>query len=207
MTELRRGRPRSSAAHDAILEATRVLLIANGYAQLSMERVAGHAGVGKQTVYRRWPSKAPLVAEAVLDGFRQGMSLPVLFDTGDLAADLRAWLRGVAAVQASPHNAALTRALAAAAADNPQDGDALYRELTGPQYEAVVHRLQHGVDGGQVRADADLEAGADALVGATLYRMLAHTAMAAEMSQRFDGLVDALMSGLQPKRPSRNVSR
>lgn len=200
MTELRRGRPRSSIVHDAILESARVLLIEGGYAQLSMERVAGHAGVGKQTVYRRWPSKAPLVAEAVLDGMQQGASLPVLGDTGDLAADLRAWLQGVAEVQASPRNAALSRALAAAAADNPKDGDALYQELTGPQYDAIVQRLQQAVDAGEIRADADLEAVADALVGATLYRMLAHTAMATEHSRRSDGLVDALIVGLRPER-------
>jgi AcrR family transcriptional regulator len=181
--------------HDAILESTRVLLVESGYGQVSMEGVAGHAGVGKQTVYRRWPSKAPLVAEAVLHAFQQEVSLP---DTGELADDLRVWLRRVAEVQASPRNAALTRALAAAAADNPKDGDALYRELTGPQYEAVVQRLQRAVDVGQIRANADLEAVADALVGATLYRMLAHTEMAVEMGMRSDGLVDALITGLQP---------
>jgi AcrR family transcriptional regulator len=198
MTELRRGRPRSSVVHDAILESTRVLLIESGYAQMSMERVAGHAGVGKQTVYRRWPSKAPLVAEAVLDAYREVVSPSVLPDTGDLAADLRAWLQANAELFSSPRNAALARALAAAAADDPQDGDALYRELTGPQYDGIVQRLRQGVDAHQIRADADLEAVADALVGATLYRMLAHSAMTKESHQRFDGLVDALLTGLTP---------
>lgn len=198
MTEMRRGRPRSAVVHDAILESTRALLIESGYAQMSMDRVAGHAGVGKQTVYRRWPSKAPLVAEAVLDAFREGLSPLVPSYTGDVAADLRTWLRGVAQAQASPRNASLIRALAAAAADNPQDGDVLYRELTGPQYDAVVQRLAQGVKVGQIRADADLEAVADALVGATLYRMLAHSAIPDDTSQRFDGLVDALISGLTP---------
>jgi AcrR family transcriptional regulator len=63
------GRPRDTRLHHAILEATRELLIAGGYAELSMESVAARAGVGKKTLYRRWSSKAPLVAEAVLEAY------------------------------------------------------------------------------------------------------------------------------------------
>ena len=74
MTESRRGRPRSPVVHAAILDATRALLIANGYADVSMDRVASRARVGKQTLYRRWPSKAQLVAEAVMDAYHEGGS-------------------------------------------------------------------------------------------------------------------------------------
>ena len=99
-------------------------------------RVANRAGVGKQAIYRRWPSKAPLVAEAIMDTYRRsgGSDLP---DTGDIAADLRGWLHGQAKALAAPENSALLRALAAAAADDPHDGKALYRQLTVPQHDAV----------------------------------------------------------------------
>ena len=195
MTESRRGRPRSPVVHAAILDATRVLLIENGYAEVSMDRVAGHAGVGKQTLYRRWPSKAQLVAEAVMDAHRGGFELP---DTGDVAADLRDWLHEHAGSLAPPQNAALVRALAAAAADDPHDGEALYRQLTGPQHDAVVHRLQQGRDAGQIRGDADLEAVADALIGSILYRVLARPATTGEPAGHFGGLIDALITGMQP---------
>lgn len=196
MTESRRGRPRSTVVHAAILDATRALLIEKGYADVSMDRVASHAGVGKQTLYRRWPSKAQLVAEAVTDAYH-GDGRFDLPDTGDLAADLRDWLLRYADAVATPENAALVRALAAAAADDPRDGEALYHQLTGPQHRAVMQRLQRGIAAGQVRADADMEAVADALCGTMLFRVLARPTTAGETARHFDGLIDALIAGVR----------
>jgi AcrR family transcriptional regulator len=195
MTESRRGRPRSPVVHAAILDATRSLLVQNGYADVSMDRVASHAGVGKQTLYRRWPSKAQLVAEAVMDAYQEGGSFE-LPDTGDVATDLRDWLHRNANTLAPPENAALVRALAAAAADDPHAGEALYRQLTGPQHDAVIQRLRRGTDAGQIRADADLEAVADALIGTILYRVLARPTTG-EPVGHFDGLIDVLIAGVQ----------
>ena len=77
------GRPRSEEAHQAILNATVELLAEQGYSALTVEGVASRAGVGKATIYRRWPSKLPLVVEA----FGQ---LPAFedVDTGSLEEDL-----------------------------------------------------------------------------------------------------------------------
>jgi AcrR family transcriptional regulator len=197
MTEPRRGRPRSVAVHDAILDATRALLVEHGYAHVSMDRVASAAGVGKQTLYRRWPSKASLVTEAVMEGYQRGGTFE-LPDTGDLRADLRAWLHLHAGALATPQNTALVRALAAAAADNPDGSDVLYRQLTGPQQDAVMQRLELAADTDEIRRDADLEAISDALIGTILYRVLARGATPAETRRRFDGLVDALFGGVRP---------
>ncbi|WP_068271058.1 TetR/AcrR family transcriptional regulator [Aldersonia kunmingensis] len=199
MTEARRGRPRSREAHNAILAATRALLVECGYADVSMDRVAEQAGVGKQTVYRRWPSKAPLVAEAIMDAYGAPDAVVSIPDTGDIAEDLRTLMRQAAAFAASPDNAILLRALAAAAADDPHDGDSLYRQLTGPQRDGVVARLRQGVDAGQVRADVDLGAVADALVGAPLYRVLTRATATGEAMSHFDGLIDVLTNGFRPK--------
>jgi len=114
----RPGRPRSQATHDAILDAVRDILVTGGYAEVAMDRVASLAGVGKQSLYRRWPSKAPLVAEAVMDAYGQHGPLQ-LPDTGDIEVDLRTWLHGQAEYFGSERNVALSRALAVAAADNP----------------------------------------------------------------------------------------
>src|ERR1700692_4633642 len=57
------GRPRSERAHQAILTAARELLMESGFAGMRLEPVAGRAGVGKATIYRRWPSKEALVQE------------------------------------------------------------------------------------------------------------------------------------------------
>ena len=82
------GRPRSEEAHQAILDATLDLLAEVGFSALTVEGVASRAGVGKATIYRRWPSKLPLVVEA----FGQ---LPALedVDTGSLVGDLKLMLR------------------------------------------------------------------------------------------------------------------
>lgn len=196
MTESRRGRPRSPLVHATILDATRALLVEKGYADVSMDRVASRAGVGKQTLYRRWPSKAQLVAEAVMDAHQSGGSF-ALPDTGDVAADLRDWLLQYADAVAPPQNAALVRALAAAAAEDLRDGEALYRQLTGPQHDAVMQRLRLGIDAGQVRADTDVEAVADALIGTILYRVLAHPTTTGDTTRHADGLIDALIAGVR----------
>ena len=83
------GRPRSEEAHQAILDATLELLVEVGFSALTVEGVASRAGVGKATIYRRWPSKLPLVVEA----FGQLPGFPEV-DTGDLAEDLKQMLRG-----------------------------------------------------------------------------------------------------------------
>jgi AcrR family transcriptional regulator len=182
--------------HDAILAAVRQTLIEGGYAEVAMDRVATRAGVGKQSVYRRWPSKAPMVAEAVLDAYRGGTSF-TLPDTGHIHADLRTWLRGYAEFIASAPNAALLRALMAAAAEDEQDGETLYRQLTQPQFHAVLERFRNAVQAGQIRADADLESVAEALIGAPVYRMLAHLEAGATTPKQFDGLADVILRGLQ----------
>jgi len=162
-----------------------------------MDKVAAVAGVGTQTVYRRWPSKAPLVAEAVMHQYpTSDFDLP---DTGDCVGDLRTWMREYAARTAAPDNVALIRALAAAAAEDLDDRDSLYRQLTGRVHQAVQDRLAKGIALGQIQAGADIEAVADALIGAILYRILSATTPVSETLDRYDGLIDTLTSGLAPR--------
>ncbi len=179
----------------AILEATRELLTVDSYSELSMESVAAHAQVGKKTVYRRWPSKAPLVAEAVLEAYGRGGTFGVP-DTGDIRADLQAWLAEHAEFIGELSNAALIRALIAAAASNPSDQDALYERLTAPQHAGLMTRLRGAAEQGEFRHDADLPAVATALIGTLLLQVLTHTATSNEPGTRFDGLLDVLLKGV-----------
>jgi AcrR family transcriptional regulator len=185
------GRPRDSRLHYAILDATRELLTTGSYAELSMESVAARAGVGKKTLYRRWSSKAPLVAEAVLAAYGRSGSFQVA-QTGVIRADLRDWLREHAEFLAEPSNAALVRALVAAAAARPGDGEDLYQQLSAPQLAGLTTRLRHAVEDGELRAGADIDAVAHALVGTLLFHVL--TRMGDNAG--FDGLVDALLDGV-----------
>src|SRR5262245_42353981 len=104
------GRPRDASLHAAILDAVRELLVESSYAELSMDAVAARAQVGKKTIYRRWTSKAPLVAEAVLDAYGRGGSFEVP-DTGNVRPDLLGWLVEHGEFITEPANAKLIRAL------------------------------------------------------------------------------------------------
>ncbi|WP_280309939.1 TetR/AcrR family transcriptional regulator [Nocardia abscessus] len=193
MPESQRGRPRSASVHQAILDSARDLLAAVGYEQMTIEAIAAGAGVGKQTVYRRWRSKAAVVAEAVLDGYLISAAEP-LPDSGDIAADLRKWLRELSIRHGEPAAAALIRGLAAAAADSQADAERLYDRLTGPARQQLMHRLDAGVQQGQLRAGADLDAATDAIIGTLLYRVLARRPPFPH--DGVDGLLDVLLLGL-----------
>lgn len=70
---------RSEKSRQAILAATRALLSEVGYRKVSIEAIAARAGVGKQTIYRWWPSKGAVIFESFLDlseSDGQGISLP-----------------------------------------------------------------------------------------------------------------------------------
>jgi AcrR family transcriptional regulator len=160
-----------------------------------MESIASRAQVGKKTLYRRWPSKAPLVAEAVLDAYGRGGAFGVT-DTGDIRADLRSWLVEHAEFTADPVNAALIRALIAAAAASPLDNEALYQQLSVPQHAGLVARLGRAVDDDQLHADADLDAIANALIGTLLLQVLNRTPKGDRHATEFDGLLNAILDGV-----------
>ena len=83
------GRPRRADADGAILGATAELVLGVGYGSLRVDDVAARAGVAKSTIYRRWPSKAALVAAAVEELYLGRVAVP---DTGALRSDLEALL-------------------------------------------------------------------------------------------------------------------
>src|SRR2546427_8949671 len=83
--EKKRGRPRSGNTEKAILKAASEMVIASGLAEMTIEGVAERAGVGKASIYRRWPSKGALAFDAVLDAI---LSAHPTLDTGSLEAHL-----------------------------------------------------------------------------------------------------------------------
>jgi AcrR family transcriptional regulator len=91
----RRGRPRSRSTEKAILQAASEIVMASALAGMTIEGVAERAGVGKASIYRRWPSKGALAFDAVADTILATQRTP---DTGTLEGDLREvarnWVRG-----------------------------------------------------------------------------------------------------------------
>jgi AcrR family transcriptional regulator len=80
----RRGRPLAPGASDAILDATIALAAEDGFDALTIDAIAARAGVGRPTIYRRWPSKDALV-EAAVTRIIEGLRQP---DTGNIRTDL-----------------------------------------------------------------------------------------------------------------------
>ncbi|MEW2622502.1 TetR/AcrR family transcriptional regulator [Streptomyces sp. NPDC048106] len=198
MQGVRRGRPREAQTDDAILGAAREILVRDGYARLSMEKVATAAGVGKPTLYRRWSSKAALVGDVVLSSFLARTPAPPTLDRdarAPAAERLVAWCQAFATTAADPDHAAMVLALTAAAAESPLTAESLYRHHTRPQHEALVHCLRSGVERGEFRADADLEAAADAVIGSVVYQLLTRTHT--DSLARTENLLKLLLAGLR----------
>ena len=166
----RRGRPRSTVRHHAILESTRALLASGPYEQLTIEAIAAEAGVSKQTIYKWWPSKAAIVTEAVISGYLSVTAVPPA-DTGDISADLRTWLHARFGELEDPAAVALIRAMTAAAAEGT-DTERIYNRLALPHRQYLLQRLTAASRHGQLRPGADLEAAVDAILGFLLFQTL-----------------------------------
>lgn len=189
MSTGRRGAVRSEAARTAILEATARLFASRGYDHLSIEGIAAEAGVGKQTIYRWWPSRGSLISECLLEG----MLLPggmIPRDTGDVRADLAAWLGDIFATLGGADGEGLLRSLIAAAAEYADVGARLYDALGAGS--SLAARLEAGIAAGQLRPDAPVQEISEALVGAVLLRALSRTSATPETARR---LVDAVLGG------------
>ncbi|MGW5860850.1 TetR/AcrR family transcriptional regulator [Streptomyces sp. NPDC055239] len=194
----RRGRPRKTDTDRSILNAAEKLLLQDGYAGLSMEKVAAEAGVGKPTVYRRWSSKAALVGEVTRHSYLAAApdSCVPTARPGEARSTISRWFRSHAQACTDSRSAALVLALTAAAAESPQDAESLYRHHTRDQHAAIADLLRTGVESGEFRADTDIDAVVDAMIGSALYLLL--TGRSAQAPERAEGLLTVLMNGLAP---------
>src|ERR1700761_7624200 len=93
------GRPRSEKARLAILNSRLQLLGENGFSDLTMEGVAGQAAVGKATVYRWWPNKGALIADAFASSTKDILHFP---NTGTVGKDMSRQMRQLIKVFRSP---------------------------------------------------------------------------------------------------------
>ena len=189
-----RGRRRSERAHAAIVAATQELLVERGYRHLTIEGVAARAGVGKQTIYRWWPSRAALVLEAYLAG---SDALPPPAPRASVEEDVRALLIWLSTVLAQPIGG---RVLAGLVADLEHDRDlaeGFRQDVVPARRTAMLAALERGRARGEIRADADLGVAVDALHGAVFYRLLLS---GAPLDAEFAATVaDHVVAGFAPR--------
>src|SRR5664279_3533467 len=186
---LRPSRRRESSRR-ATLDAALALLRADGYGAMTIERIAARAGVGKQTIYRWWPSKGAVVFEALLEDLRVSLTFD---DTGDLRADLTTQVTSLSRIFASPDGRHMA-ALIGGAQGDPDLAQALLEHWVRPRRRYAMAFLQQAKDRGQLRPDLDLEVGIDVIWAPLYYRLLLHYAPLDEAHAA--AVVDAALTGL-----------
>lgn len=184
------GRPRSAEADRAIMEAIVDLLIEKGYREVTIEGVASRAGVAKTTIYRRWPSKAQMVVEAIVGA---GKECPVeaagSLEGEGVAAGLRGMIQGLSCSRV----AKIISGLAVEMPHNEELAEAVRERLMKPNRAALFEILERGIVSGELRAGLDLGLVADLLVGPVFFRLLfSGDPLGPDVAA---GIVDAVLRG------------
>ncbi|MGH4029106.1 TetR/AcrR family transcriptional regulator [Actinomycetota bacterium Odt1-20B] len=163
------GRRRNEAARQAILAAARRLLAENAPGRpVTVDAIAREAGIGKQTIYRWWPSKGAVLLEALTSVARDEVRTP---DTGALESDLAAFLGDIFRAGTAPDNAALLRNLATEAARDAQVAELLLG-FTRTRRADLRTLLERAGERGEVAPGTDLDLLVDQAFGVYWFRFL-----------------------------------
>lgn len=164
------GRPRDARRDAAILAATLEILAEAGYPRLSIDAVARRAGVGRPTVYLRWPSKAQLVHEAVFpDIAAEDLPIP---HGASFAEDVRVMTDQAVAYLARPEVLAAAPGLMAEFAADPELRRLMAARLEDRLRVHLHARVAAAVAAGEARADLDPDLLLDVVTGSVLFALL-----------------------------------
>ncbi|MEO0477268.1 MAG: TetR/AcrR family transcriptional regulator [Planctomycetota bacterium] len=186
----RSGPMRSETAHQAILDAAAALITESGYLGVSMQHIAKRAGVGKQTVYRWWPSKAALYMELYVS-LSEAHIQPV--DTGSLENDLKKLWRQLCKMFRRTAAGPAFAGLIAEAQTSSEAAQEFRENFLNERREGMFSVIQRGIDRGELPADTDVALLTDMIAGPVFYRLLAEHA---PLSESFvDRLINSVMNG------------
>jgi AcrR family transcriptional regulator len=144
----------------------------HGYDRLSMDDVASRAGVGKAAIYRRWPSKAVVVADAIAH-WRRGLGAIEPPDTGSLRGDIDAVVAAIPDFKSAELDTILVIVgITTAAVHDPVLAAALDDLVLSPPRHAIRALLDRAVARGEIPAGRDLSLIPDALLGLNLLRVV-----------------------------------
>jgi AcrR family transcriptional regulator len=186
----RGGRPRSARLHRAILKTTFDLVLERGFRAVSTELIAAKAGVGKTTIYRRWPNKAAVV----MDAFTLMVGSESLFPKAEKSAEsIRLQMRAMAK-SFRGSDGVLVRALLAEAQFDPDLAKAFHERWTLPRRKVAISVVKEAIRQGEIRADVNPEDVIDLLYGPIYYRLQMRTGALSE--KYVDGIFDSAMKGI-----------
>jgi AcrR family transcriptional regulator len=187
------GRPRDAAIDAAVVAGTRELLVEVGYQRLTLGMIAERAGTNRPALYRRWPSKAHLVHDAV---FPSAPEAPM--PAGSFAEELRHRIHRLAASYGRPEAREAILGLLA----DLRASELRASVIEGLQRQArdeFAERVRRAVAEGEVRPDVDSNALLDVVIGALLQRIVAQQS---EDPAFADQLTDLLLCGLEVPTPA-----
>lgn len=182
---------RSDRIHQAILAATAQLLDEGGYPATTVDAIAARSGSSKATIYKHWPSRTALAAEAFGAMMAQDLPLP---DTGSIVRDLTEQVVRVSAFYASTRGGVFAQLLAACVEDTA--GAAYFREYFLDERRAAITELwQRGLARGDIaQADVAIDDVIDLLFGPLIFRrMTGHCPLTEEHARR---LAEVALGGL-----------
>ncbi|MBW4420703.1 MAG: TetR/AcrR family transcriptional regulator [Myxacorys californica WJT36-NPBG1] len=162
------GRPRSAQSHQAMLQATLELLGEVGFDAMSIDAIAARAGVGKATIYRRYASKAELVADAI-ERVREEIVIP---DTGSLKSDIDALIQSAAQITLSPLGRQTVAMIISSASSNPEFAEIYWTKYLQPRRQAFAVVLERAKARHEIGADLDPGLVFDAMSGIMLYALI-----------------------------------
>jgi len=163
------GRRRSTSSRDAILRAALTLTQKKGVTVTTIEAIAARAGVGKQTIYRWWPSLGAVVFDAYLEILKEKIGWS---ETGDLARDLSEQLQRVLALLQDRKFGLPIANLVAEAQRDPALAATMKEKITVPYRQATLARLRAAQQRGDLSGTIDLDLFADALFAPAWMRLL-----------------------------------
>jgi len=185
-----RGRPRDPETDERITAAAAQLMLQRGFDRTTVDDVAALAGVGKATVYRRWPSKEDLVVAAMETLYSAEMPEP---DTGSIREDLAEGYRSVLAFVGTPEGEAYLRTSIAESVRDERIA-ALYRDATQRREDQARRTFEKAIERGEVRPDIDLDTVVQWLGGLLAVRAITNRPM--PTVDDVDALVEFTLRGV-----------
>ena len=184
---------RAERVRAAVLKAAGELLNELGYDKMTVEDVAMRAGVHKTTVYRRWPTKADLTADAAALHSADNVPIP---DTGSLVEDLRMLAREVVANIGTDAGSRRSRSIAAAAAASDELAEAMHG-FWAHRLALSAEVVERAIERGELPASADANLIIETVIGPLWIRLLLTGEPITE--QLADQVVDLVITGAIPR--------
>jgi AcrR family transcriptional regulator len=190
----RRGRPRNEEYDRAILETALDQVAKVGFRAVSVESIATAVGVGKPTIYRRWPNKAAVVMDAFLWHMAPQVANP---DTPRALESLRAHLRSQVRLFRGKSGECISSLLAEAQFDQELK-EAIRERWLSPSRELARKTIAKAIEQGDLRSDLDVDVVVDLLHGALFFQLQLGTERISE------AYADEIMNSVLKARPRRS---